>query len=169
MAYMTIVGCSFALAVFIAAIVLQVRKTAQQVADAFAKLDLTRCDVCGSTDCQAYEFFTLRSFGLAPIAHYYDLKSFAHSLCPEHARAQCFASCLSIGLKGHWGFPGCVAGPLYVLRNLFSLTQRGTLTLRSATASAAVGIFLGWVLLAVGLLLVVGAFGLYFFVQEGCK
>ncbi len=165
MEYM-VITISVAIVLLIVVVWYQLRKDSKSIAAAYSKLDLSHCDKCDSTDCQAYTFFTLTFLGIAPLAYVYRTHVSAHSLCPQHARETSYAASLSTGLRGHWGFPGCVAATWYVMRNLLSLAKAGSLTLPNALASVTVGIFLGWVLLLGAIFTVLGGCGLYFAIHE---
>ena len=86
--------------------------------------DLTvNCEKCGSTDIYVLVFSVLLFVGIAPIAYCYKLTPKRYVLCAAHGRRQAIRSCLHTALVGYLGFPGFLAAPYYICKNLWALRR----------------------------------------------
>lgn len=116
-------------------------------------VNASRCEICGAEECDLFIFYTFRFIGIAPIVYSYTVEPHPYVHCPDHARETAVRLCRSIGLNGHWGFPGFIAAVWYVVKNLRELSKGGLLTLTGTLNRLIQGVLLGWVLLALGLAL----------------
>lgn len=86
------------------------------------------CEECGSNGTDAYTFSTFRFIGIAPVAYSYRLTPQRFVLCREHARGRAHRVNMRNALFGYLGFPGFLAAPWYIVRNLRELRRHNLLT-----------------------------------------
>ena len=100
------------------------------------------CEECGSNETNVYTFSTFRFVGIAPFAFSYRLTPQRFVLCGEHARSR--ALCLNVrsALFGYLGFPGFLAKPWYIVRNLRELRRHNLLTADSILKSVLLTVIL---------------------------
>lgn len=94
-------------------------------AEVVAPPDPIGCEKCGSGDAYVLVFEVFRFVGLVPIAWAYKLTPSRYVLCAEHARSEARRCARSTALQGYWGFPGFLAAPWYIYRNLRTLRRAG--------------------------------------------
>lgn len=93
------------------------------------------CEECGSNETNALTLSTFRFVGIAPIAFSYKLTPQRFVLCREHARSLAFRINVRTALFGYLGFPGFLAAPWYIVRNLRELRRHNLLTADSILKS----------------------------------
>ncbi len=86
---------------------------------------LMGCEQCDAQDVHILSFEVLRFVGMIPIAYSYSLTPKRYVLCAAHARRQAIRSCLSTAFLGSLGFPGFLAAPWYVTKNVWALKRCG--------------------------------------------
>lgn len=117
------------------------------------------CESCGSADVHAFEFFTLRFIGFAPIAYVYDLTPLRHVLCDEHARRESMRSSWRTALAGYWGFPGFLAAPWYVVRNIWALRRERIADTQTVMLSILGCVIVPWAIIATIIIWVIQSSG----------
>ena len=122
----------------------QRRRADQQIE---GSIEARQCRVCRSPDCAIYKFYDFRSVGIYPFAYYSLLEPRWQVLCRTHAREASLGSARSNGLKGFWGFPGCVLGLWYSFKNIWALKATESLTFKHALKCAFYGMVYPWLLL----------------------
>lgn len=102
-----------------------VRPTTQSTPALTASRDAQACEVCQSRDCKPYVFETLEFVGFVLLAYRYALTPWRYVLCSEHARRQVIRTCAYTAFWGSLGFPGFLAVPYYVGKNILVLRRGG--------------------------------------------
>jgi len=105
------------------------------------------CNICLERGSTQYWLYDYKFIGIALIASVSETTPAYATLCHIHAREQCLSLCKSIGKRGHWGFPGFLLAPYYVIKNIWSLKRRRKLTVYDCLACVWYGIIVGWLLL----------------------
>jgi|GEM_PF-4686059 len=115
------------------------------------------CEECDEKDVYVLVFKELRFFGLAPVAYIYRLTPVRSLLCRDHAKKRAAASCYRTAMYGYLGFPGFLAAPWYVIRNLWELRRAKAADIRTVLET----IFMA-IILPLGLL-VVAVWAIWYF------
>jgi len=100
----------------------------RHTSDASPLSQIDSCEECGSNGTDAYTFSTFRFIGIAPVAYSYKLTPQRFVLCKEHARGRAYRVNVRNALFGYLGFPGFLAAPWYIVRNLRELRRHNLLT-----------------------------------------
>lgn len=90
-----------------------------------SRSDGVSCEVCGRADSVVFTFQTLEFIGVVPLAWSYKLTPMRYLLCKDHSRRQLIRSCAYTAFWGSLGFPGLLAAPYYVLKNLWKVHRVG--------------------------------------------
>jgi len=98
---------------------------------------------------------TLKFVGVAPFAYSYSLVPGRYLLCRSHAAQQAFKVNCKTAVLGYLGFPGFIAAPYYVVRNLAELRRNHALNVNAMARSVFVAIVAPLGLVAVLFVLVV--------------
>src|SRR5262245_23475907 len=84
------------------------------------------CEVCQNAECKPYTFFTLKFIGIAPLAYAWKLTPWRFVLCADHARRQLLRTSAYTAVWGSLGFPGFLAVPYYVCKNIWAVRRSGS-------------------------------------------
>jgi len=117
------------IALFFAAVDEQRRIRVQEL-QALDRLDPVEpgCELCDDRTADVYVFRTLKFVGFAPFAYSYSLVPGRYLLCRSHAAEQAFKVNCKTAILGYLGFPGIIAAPYYVVRNLVELRRNHVLS-----------------------------------------
>lgn len=102
----------------------------------------TVCERCGEPAACAIVLREFRFVGIAPIAYSYRILPLRFVVCSDCAGPVALRVNSTTALLGYLGFPGLVAAPYYILRNLFTLQGYGLATSRDWAASLVVTVLL---------------------------
>lgn len=106
------------------------------------------CERCESTDVGVYVLSVFRFIGFAPIIFFYSLSPFRYVLCVDHARTQTIQCCKKTAFYGYLGFPGFLAAPWYICKNLLYLRSVGVNDKRTTAICVLGCIVLPYILIA---------------------
>jgi hypothetical protein len=106
------------------------------------------CERCGSEDVQVYQFVVFRFVGIILLAYSYRLSPLRYVLCAKHA-GPCALRCCLRSLAGYLGFPGFIAAPWYVLKNLLELRRHKTADFQTVGLAVLLAIILPCSVIAV--------------------
>ena len=98
------------------------------------------CERCDDTMADFYVFRTFKFVGFAPFAYSYSLVPGRYLLCRSHAVEQAFKNNCKTAIFGYLGFPGFIAAPYYVVRNLVELRRNHALSANALAGSLLVAI-----------------------------
>jgi hypothetical protein len=123
-----------------------------------AAADPWLCEVCGGNDVSVFTFYVLRFVGIVPFAYAYRLTPLRFVLCSGHARKQAIICCMRTAVTGYLGFPGFLAAPWYVMRNLWAL-RRARVGNFGSTIVGLACIMLPWAAIAILIVFLMNVFG----------
>ena len=108
------------------------------------------CERCNSADTNVFVFHVFRFVGIVPFAYSYSLTPFRYALCAKHAREEAFACARRTAAAGYLGFPGFLAAPYYICKDLWSLRRA-----RAADTRTVLLCFLFGIVLPLGIIALV--------------